>query len=243
MYCSKCGKELKEGVSFCSECGTKVGQEPLNNKAVPATSSNSVANANQNLMHHELTHDERSILSKRLDSMAVVYDKMLSYEHKLKDTKVPGFVVFVDCIWGITAVTGLSSSNTDNVLGTLFTLYTLPVFLVFLLVTLVILLARKSTKKKYNKYVKENMKYIYRLPNANYNDPSVLRHMSKLLTSYRVNTLVELYDRADEHLHRITLERQNAEIIRNQKLISSKLTTTNLLVTTDIGVGIGNLLS
>ena len=39
MYCSKCGKELKEDARFCDGCGTKIGetelkttQEQTNNK-------------------------------------------------------------------------------------------------------------------------------------------------------------------------------------------------------------------
>lgn len=29
MYCTKCGTELQKGVSFCTDCGSKVGNAPV----------------------------------------------------------------------------------------------------------------------------------------------------------------------------------------------------------------------
>lgn len=33
MYCQKCGKEIADGSAFCSECGTPLGTEPVQNIA------------------------------------------------------------------------------------------------------------------------------------------------------------------------------------------------------------------
>lgn len=33
MYCTKCGKKLREGVNFCTHCGQKIEQSSINNVA------------------------------------------------------------------------------------------------------------------------------------------------------------------------------------------------------------------
>lgn len=40
MFCSKCGKELKEGVKFCGECGASVEKNEKNNTNQGATQRN-----------------------------------------------------------------------------------------------------------------------------------------------------------------------------------------------------------
>lgn len=251
MYCIKCGKELSDTATFCPECGTKVGVTP--EKSTPVvTTANQVGNTTQDLMHHTLTEKERNVLSKRLDNMATVYDSVLSYENLLKRKKVSTAEIVFDAITAapaiicffflIIVITGTVIGNEGFDSDTLSLIRNIFIGIVpFLFCMTLTGITRhnwKKIKKEYDKYLIDNGKFIYNLPHAEYNDPSVLRYMSQQITSYRANTLAELYDKADEHLHRLTVERQNEAIIKNTDAISKKLSVSNVLLAGDIGVNL-----
>ncbi len=56
-YCTGCGRQIKEGVTFCTECGTKVPAESLDETIRPVHTGNAQSNTHT---HHTSQRPEQS---------------------------------------------------------------------------------------------------------------------------------------------------------------------------------------
>lgn len=233
MFCKNCGKEIKDGATFCNYCGTKVSNSRAAQIQPYAATASQEETPVYNVNNENLTIEEEI---KRIQIADDVIREVFQYIDRAEQTETSSaqvgkinwfgigfkagksrliliipFAVFVLVMALVAAV--FKSENMSVILGIVAGVATFLYMRKGNTAKKKVLLQLADDDRKYaEEILKKNATAIAFVP-KNYRYPIATSYMREMFETGRVKSINEALDKFDNYLHQLTMENTQSAML------------------------------
>lgn len=248
MYCTNCGKELKEGIRFCPGCGTR--PEPKANEMETITT---VSSSTQNTVKKDLEKSLEVIITlenalNKKDEFDIRRKNLEKERQEIISALTPlQMWLFV---LGIPIAIIMTNFETEFTFFGGLVLYSISYYVIFFAIVnkIIIITSRKSREEKGNQYYNEHIvaidkeeaefiesfqayctsndfNFAQRIVPQEYFDSDSVRFFIKMIDSHRADSFKEAVNLYEEYLYRVNMENLQMQQLKETQQLSQNINT------------------